>query len=280
MEKRKQMQAAGAAGSPGAALKTKGQESMKTRIHLLPLERPGGERWRKAFTIVELTAIVAMFVLLAVVGASAISGTRYRTRIALCAAHLRQFTMAIEIYGNENGGRLPSSSTGYWAWDLPWGVADLLMGYGAQRNNMYCPANPGQNVERLWNFAPDYYRVIGYALTLPGISSLNSTNLNPSVVPQSIPYGPIRMPPPLPARRVLLADATISSPGGGIDANRTLYNYVNIVGGYYLHHRTSHLDGLLPAGGNLGMLDGHVEWREFPDMHVRSLSGAALTWWW
>jgi prepilin-type processing-associated H-X9-DG protein len=35
-------------------------------------------------------------------------------------------------------------------------------------------------------------------------------------------------------------------------------------------HRTSHLNGTMPVGGNLGMLDGHVEWRRFQQMRVRN----------
>jgi prepilin-type processing-associated H-X9-DG protein len=41
------------------------------------------------------------------------------------------------------------------------------------------------------------------------------------------------------------------------------------------------VDRFLPAGGNVGMLDGHVEWRVFPQMHVRTPqgSGTPVFWW-
>ncbi len=44
-------------------------------------------------------------------------------------------------------------------------------------------------------------------------------------------------------------------------------------------HRTSHMAGFLPAGGNLAMLDGHVEWRKFDDMHVRAAGSGPVFWW-
>jgi prepilin-type processing-associated H-X9-DG protein len=29
---------------------------------------------------------------------------------------------------------------------------------------------------------------------------------------------------------------------------------------------TAHMEGSLPAGGNIAFLDGHIEWRKFPEM--------------
>src|SRR5437762_2737797 len=77
--------------------------------------------------------------------------------------------------------------------------------------------------------------------------------------------------------RVLLADATIQAGPGG--------SFTDIPGGYadprtgrLKSHITAHLNGNQPAGGNLAMLDGHVEWRNFKDMQVRSSSGPSFWW--
>jgi prepilin-type processing-associated H-X9-DG protein len=47
------------------------------------------------------------------------------------------------------------------------------------------------------------------------------------------------------------------------------------------------MKGDLPAGGNLGMLDGHVQWRKFDLMHIRASGGiwsgannSCPTYWW
>jgi prepilin-type processing-associated H-X9-DG protein len=39
---------------------------------------------------------------------------------------------------------------------------------------------------------------------------------------------------------------------------------------YYTSHLTN---ARIPYGGNMGMLDGHVEWRRFQDMIARGTSG-------
>jgi len=44
---------------------------------------------------------------------------------------------------------------------------------------------------------------------------------------------------------------------------------------------TPHMNGNVPLGGNLGMLDGHSEWRKFQFMFPRDQtgSGAPVFWW-
>jgi prepilin-type processing-associated H-X9-DG protein len=43
---------------------------------------------------------------------------------------------------------------------------------------------------------------------------------------------------------------------------------------------SAHLDRRFPAGGNLAMLDGHVEWRKFEDTTARTSSGSSPVFWW
>jgi len=97
--------------------------------------------------------------------------------------------------------------------------------------------------------------------------------------------GPVMVYPEPAAQRVMLACATISiqtpglGPGSGtvgvpkLSAKYT-YDYDNITTGSYLKpHLSAHLMGRIPAGGNVGMLDGHVEWRKFADMTFRGYGG-------
>jgi prepilin-type processing-associated H-X9-DG protein len=118
-------------------------------------------------------------------------------------------------------------------------------------------------------------------MTFPGEASLNPTNYNKSLIPQPIVAGAITYPPPSPADRVLDAEAVISQPGQNNLAQRQNYNYVDVTGGYAKHHITGHMAGKVPAGGNVGMLDGHVEWRKFQQMLPRTdpNSGAPVFWW-
>lgn len=86
----------------------------------------------------------------------------------------------------------------------------------------------------------------------------------------------VTYPPPPLTDRVLMADATMSSPGQTSINNRAANSYVGIMGGYKKLHRTSHVNG-----GNLGMLGGHVEWRKFINMHPRTAVGSEdpVFWW-
>ena len=240
---------------------------------------PANVQWSRAFTLVESFLIIIIICLLGSVQFAAMTKAKHHTTVAACAANLRQGTMAFHIYGTENNDKLPAAA-GYWAWDMPLDLGVTLGRYGAPKSAWYCPASP-DNADRLWNYVPNNYRVVRYALTLAGGPSLSSTNWNPTLTPQPISYGPIILPPPLASRRVLVADATLSQPGQDNEADRASYNYLTVQGSYPGLRGTSHVDRSLPAGGNLGMMDGHVEWRTFQNMHVRTPPGSITpVFWW
>ena len=169
---------------------------------------------------------------------------------------------------------------GNWAWDIPWNVADLMVSSGTQRHVMYDPGFPDQDNDTLWNFVPNTYRVIGYAMTFPGTglddSMLMVTNQNPSIIPQAITYGAVTYPAPSPTDRPLLTCATLSYHNNV--ANRNGNVYVGIDGGWSKPHRTAHLNGIIPSGGNIGMLDGSGRWVKFPAMIPRTLAYPYFWW--
>jgi prepilin-type N-terminal cleavage/methylation domain-containing protein len=233
----------------------------------------------QAFTLKELLAVLFILGLLASVALAAMGGARDRTIVAQCESNLRQFSMAVIIYGGENNDKLPSSSAGgNWAWDLPWAAGNLLNSYGALWQVMYCPGtasrfSPSEDFA-LYNFVPGNFHVVDYALTF-GVSSLNATNVNSTISPQSIPAGPLTFQPPPPSKRVLLADATLNSAANGTGP------WDSIRGGYAKAHTSAHLVGPLPAGGNVAFLDSHIEWRPFSQMVLRTspgLAGAFFFW--
>ena len=93
----------------------------------------------------------------------------------------------------------------------------------------------------------------------------------------SYPLGPI-------ANRVLVACATLNgTPGlsGNSDVYTYMsaYNWINVDGGYKYNgsikgHISAHMKtATVPDGANLGMLDGHVEWRNFRQMVNRVGAG-------
>jgi prepilin-type processing-associated H-X9-DG protein len=253
---------------------------MKTRFsnhHLEPGEK------RPAFTIVELLVIIAVVALLVLLQIPALARASQRTRTAQCAGNLRQFALVEQIYARENRDQLPAVSGSNWAWDVPINTMDSITRFGSSRNSLYCPANPEQNGDGLWNYQ-NMYRIIGYVTTLPGLA-ISATNWNSSVTPQSIPNGPISFPPPPASQRVLVADVVMTSLGQTDPALVNTYQYTGFQGGYnppgWQGHRTSHMNARIPSGGNVAMLDGHVEWRPFASMlpRVPGASPTPVFWW-
>ena len=238
---------------------------------------------REGFTLTDLLVILAAIAVLISLRLPALARATSQTKRAQCAANLRQFTLAVQIYAGEFNDKLPNSSAGYWAWDLPWDLGDQLNRFGANWRVLYCPGTSPRFTDDdnfdLYNFAPPYYRVLGYANTFPGLAIVVASNQNVTLTPQPIQVGFGKYVTPLASERVLLADATISAPGQNNESLRDTYNYTTIAGGYAPPNVSNHLRGKIPAGGNLGMLDGHVEWRRFENMHVRTTGSSPVFWW-
>jgi prepilin-type processing-associated H-X9-DG protein len=156
---------------------------------------------------------------------------------------------------------------------------------GAPQPIFYCASSgfTEQDNLNLWNYQTNVYRVVGYAMTFPGTATVLAINQNPSMIPQSMSdtNTGVTYPPQSTSERILMADAVISQPGDADEIHRWLNTYIHIKGGYPKVHQTAHLAGTMPAGGNVGMLDGHVEWRKFLQMHVRTdpKSRNPVFWW-
>lgn len=239
------------------------------------LRRPNRQQ---AFTFKELLVVLFIIAMLGTVALGSMTGARDRTVIAQCESNLRQFSLAFLIYGNENNDKMPSlTSGGFWAWDMPWTAGNLLNAYGAPWQVMYCPGTASRfsltEDYNLYNYVPGSFHVLDYALTLPG-GTLNATNVNSSTLPQSITSGPAILPPPLPSKRVLIADATLNLQANGSGS------WDSIQGGYNKAHTSAHMAGSIPIGGNVAFLDSHVEWRPFSQMTVRTTATGAPYFFW
>jgi hypothetical protein len=81
---------------------------------------------------------------------------------------------------------------------------------------------------------------------------------------------------PGPSERVVSADGTLSN--GADMVNRSRNRYTGVMGGWSKGHQAAHLNGKLPAGGNVLCLDGHAAWKKFVSMVVRT-DGDPAFWW-
>lgn len=195
------------------------------------------------------------------------------------------------MYADDENDKLPdnknpNNDVAYWAWDIKETACDRLLKYGVTRDMLYCPGFPKQNDNELWLFTTNPnrpgtgYRVLGYAMTFTNTQNLAISNINTRLsTPPVLRIGGQEIIPAL-SDRELLADATISvNPSL---QNRANNNYTRVFGGWKdgrEPHRSAHMGtGALPLGGNIAFLDGHVGWRKFDKMTVRT-TAFAYFWW-
>ncbi len=273
------------------------------------MERFSKHSGEEAFTLKELLPVVAIISLLLCVHLSGLTGGSNSAKIAQCAANLKQFAGVVQLVGDANNGKLPSENGGNWPWDMPATTANGLAQYGGTRQMMYCPGFPEQNIDQEWNYsvvfnqgvATSGYRSIGYATTFPGSARLLADDASialttqrytlngsdPSIGPAGVT---VYIPP---SQRVLLADATLSSlgqtdPTQAASYQWTVHTDAGLVGfaswnttpyGPWKGASTPHMGAVVPLGGNVAMLDGHVQWRPFTNMLCRT-GGAGDEFWW
>jgi len=278
-----------------------------------PAKLPHGNasaRQSRAFTARELLAVLAIIGALVCVQLCAFTNGSSQSKIAQCTANVKQYVLVAQLFGSDNNNKLPAITAGNWPWDMSaaGNFNTLLTSYGLTRRDVYDPGFPQQNIDQQWNYSVTYsqgiptagWRVLGYASTLPNAQRVAADDLNINFITQHYTLngsdpslGPAGATVHIdPSQRVLFADATISG-GSQTDPTQVMtYQWTlhtddglpswNVTPyGPWIGSSTSHMGTVLPLGGNVAMLDGHVEWRPFTNMIVHSIANqfSDVFWW-
>lgn len=233
-------------------------------------------RYRPGFTLVELLIVIGIIVVLISILLPAVHGARQQAKMVLCRNNLRQIGVAATNYAMSNNGAYPATTQfgGHWMTDVADETVAKLTAFGATKEQFYCPIwrdHEVEEIDTLWKFEWTY-RLTGYFFMIRR-DKMSAMALNP---PKT-------------------AKARVSDSDGNPDdtelAGDATMNYSSLSQRFYDIYRdydhnhgggvtltTNHLRGTTPEGGNVLFMDGHVDWRGFSEMQVRTAVWGVQQW--
>src|SRR5882724_6883144 len=100
-----------------------------------------------AFTLLELLVVIAIIAILAALLLATLVNTKERARRVACKSNLRQFVLAVHMYGNENRDRIPTAlpenqSVAAYEYTpvIPRTTRDTLIKYAGSQKMLECPS--------------------------------------------------------------------------------------------------------------------------------------------
>jgi len=239
------------------------------------------------FNKVDFVVLVFCVVfLLMVLGTTGKAGRENAKRV-VCKHNMSEYLRALSLHAADHSGYLPGlSSPISWLWDIDYDLTNQLLSYmgidvsGIEKEDdgyipiqdvFYCPSNIPQKKARkvYWRFAVNPETEYGFRISSYFYHSIGSIYVsNPDEVE-------------------LLSDAVLSDTSNWSQQEYPNGNFARVLCGgmpvmWGIYDSSSHLvTDREPAGGNVGFVDGHIEWRSFSQMEKRwtAPSGCPDGWW-
>ena len=228
--------------------------------------------WCKAFTLIELLVVIAIIAILAALLLPALTSAKEKARRASCLNSLRQFSLALHMYGDDNQQRLPSGAP-----NKPMQPDDdhlpvisnassnAIVQYTKSAQMLHCPSF-GDWFVKEWAERPFEERQYGFVIGYNYHGGHTNTPWRPIIAggPTWISPQKLTEDPSL----VLLSDMNDWSPLYGQTfvphaKNGTIREGIDVANKGVSGASSAAVGAV---GGNVGLLDGSVQWRKIGQM--------------
>jgi prepilin-type N-terminal cleavage/methylation domain-containing protein len=246
-------------------------------LHDLPrsgiLHPMGKAKSASGFTLIELLVVVVIIAILAAMLLPALAGAKERAKRTACINNMRQVLMAAHMYAGDNDGWLPRGSTDNWDLDdthtpiLSTRTWEMIVQYTGNYDVLDCPNLARAFAEEEgWRIHYDYGFAIGYHY-MGGHPNTPWEPVGPAEATWISPQKASQRPDLL-----LMADLNVFCHSfQRILAPHTSRGYAIKASEYYETHPEASSQGpgdIGARGGNIGLLDGSVTWKDIRQMKI------------
>jgi prepilin-type N-terminal cleavage/methylation domain-containing protein len=238
------------------------------------------ERARRAFTLIELLVVIAIIAILAALLLPALSGAKEKSRRAACKNNMRQAILTVHMYANDYQDLVPDGRDNNNEWHairIRKETYTNMIEYTGNFKIMDCPNFTYGTFSR---YSGAYGYLIGYAYLGNALGTANLTTW-PTLSPYFW-YSPHKAGEA--GNNFIIADANtwggnlVMAPHGKAGPCNRASSASSDPATFIITSANETPESIGSAGGNVGHLDGSVEWKRMREMKQRYASSYVLYW--